>query len=96
MKTFVVSTIVSLAAGTALVSPVSAQQHTGHDMAQPQQSAGQAAQQCAQEAQRHRAMGHTVPDGACKPKPEAEVEMDHGSMDRSQMGSRSQGWITAQ
>ena len=85
MKPFVVSTIVSLAAGTALVSPVSAQQHTGHDMAQPQQSAGQAAQQCAQEAQRHRAMGHTVPDGACKPKPEAEVEMDHGSMDRSQM-----------
>ena len=85
MKTFVVSTIVSLAAGTALVSPVSAQQHTGHDMAQPQQSAGQAAQQCAEEAQRHRAMGHTVPDGACKPKPEAEAEMDYGSMDRSQM-----------
>jgi len=88
MKIFVASTIVSLAAGTALVSPAAAaQQHAGHDMAQPQQNAeqaaAQAAQQCAEEAQRHRAMGHIVPDGACKPEPETAAGMDHGSMDQA-------------
>ena len=97
MKTFLASLLASLAAGTMLSAPASAQ-HAGHDTSQPQPGAqpvtGQdAADRCAQEAQRHRDMGHAVADGACEPTASDQPAMDHGTMDHSQMsqGAMAEG-----
>ena len=97
MKTFVASLLASLAAGTMLSAPASAQ-HAGHDTSQPQPGAGlvtgqDAADRCAQEAQRHRDMGHAVADGACEPTASDQPAMDHGTMDHSQMnhGAMAEG-----
>ena len=97
MKTFLASLLASLAAGTMLSAPASAQ-HAGHDTSQPQLGAepgtGQdAAERCEQEAQRHRDMGHAVPDGACEPVVGDQTAMDHGTMDHSQMnhGAMAEG-----
>jgi len=89
MKTYVASLLAALAAGTMLSAPASAQ-HAGHGTGQPQSSAepdmGQdAAETCAQEAQRHRDMGHAVPEGACDPASSNQPAMDQGAMDHSQM-----------
>lgn len=89
MKTFVASMLASLAAGTTLAAPASAQ-HAGHGTGQTQQSAEQAAaeeaaRKCAQDAQRHRDMGHRVPDGACEPAPGEQPAMDHNAMDHNAM-----------
>ena len=97
MKTFLASLLASLAAGTMLSAPALAQ-HAGHDTSQPQPGAqpvtGQdAADRCAQEAQRHRDMGHAVADGACEPTASDQPAMDHGTMDHSQMsqGAMAEG-----
>jgi len=97
MKTFLASLAASLAAGTMLSAPASAQ-HAGHDTTQPQPGAGpvtgqDAAERCAQEAQRHRDMGHAVADGACEPTASDQPAMDHGTMDHSQMnhGAMAEG-----
>ena len=97
MKTFLASLLASLATGTMLSAPASAQ-HAGHDTSQPQPGAqpvtGQdAADRCAQEAQRHRDMGHAVADGACEPTASDQPAMDHGTMDHSQMnhGAMAEG-----
>ena len=97
MKTFLASLLASLAAGTMLSAPASAQ-HAGHDTSQPQPGAGlvtgqDAADRCAQEAQRHRDMGHAVADGACEPTASDQPAMDHGTMDHSQMnhGAMAEG-----
>ena len=97
MKTFVASLLASLAAGTMLSAPASAQ-HAGHDTSQPQPGAGlvtgqDAADRCAQKAQRHRDMGHAVADGACEPTASDQPAMDHGTMDHSQMnhGAMAEG-----
>ncbi|MEE3155466.1 MAG: copper resistance protein B, partial [Pseudomonadota bacterium] len=97
MKTFVASLLASLAAGTMLPAPALAQ-HAGHDTSQPQPGAEtrtdhDAADRCAQEAQRHRDMGHAVPDGACEPASGDQTAMDHATMDHSQMnhGAMAEG-----
>ena len=97
MKTFVASLLASLAAGTMLPAAALAQ-HAGHDTSRPQPGAEtrtdhDAADRCAQEAQRHRDMGHAVPDGACEPTASDQPAMDHGTMDHSQMsqGAMAEG-----
>lgn len=82
MKTVVASLLASVAAGTVLASPAAAQ-HAGHSPAEPQQSAeaqADAKTKCEQEAERHRAMGYPVTEGACEPSARPEAAMDHGSM----------------
>ena len=88
MKKVAISLIASLAAGTAATPALA--QHAGHTTSEPQQSAEQAAAdeaaaQCALEAQRHRAMGHQVPEGACEPESATPGSMDHGAMDHTEM-----------
>lgn len=97
MKTFLASLLASLAAGTMLPAAALAQ-HAGHDTSRPQPGAEtrtdhDAADRCAQEAQRHRDMGHAVPDGACEPTASDQPAMDHGTMDHSQMsqGAMAEG-----
>jgi copper resistance protein B len=97
MKTFVASLLASLAAGTMLPAAALAQ-HAGHDTSRPQPGAEtrtdhDAADRCAQEAQRHRDMGHAVADGACEPTASDQPAMDHGTMDHSQMsqGAMAEG-----
>lgn len=69
-------------------APARAQDHSAHADSAPVYSA------CEEEAERHRAMGHPVPEGECEPFPtpaqDAEdadmpVSMDHGTRDHSQM-----------
>jgi copper resistance protein B len=88
MKKVAISLIASLAAGTAATPALA--QHAGHTTSQPQQSADQAAaeeadEQCALEAQRHRAMGHRVPEGACGPESAMPNATDHGAMGHTEM-----------
>jgi len=77
----------------SVATPAIAQDHAGHTMPSaqtPPQS------DCETEAARHRAMGHTVPEGSCAPvavpgapEPEGEhdghIGMDHAAMDHSTM-----------
>lgn len=60
-------------------APALAQDHAGHAGHEP--AAKSAEMDCEKEAERHRAMGHPVPEGQCKP--EGPAGMDHGRMDRS-------------
>lgn len=75
---------VMLLASTA--TPAIAQDHSGHAM--PPASATE--NSCQQEADRHRAMGHSVSDGSCAPTGEAPAEPpaadDHATMDHAAMG----------
>ncbi|MEC8772456.1 MAG: copper resistance protein B, partial [Pseudomonadota bacterium] len=95
MKIRIVSLLASVAAGSVLAFPAAAQ-HAGHSPAEPQQSAeaqADAKTKCEEEAERHRAMGHPVADGACEPaaQPEAAMdrsEMDHSTMDHGSMTAR--------
>ncbi len=95
MKIRMVSLLASVAVGSILASPAAAQ-HAGHSPAEPQQSAeaqADAKTKCEEEAERHRAMGHPVADGACEPaaQPEAAMdrsEMDHSTMDHGSMTAR--------
>lgn len=72
---------VMLLASTA--TPAFAQDHSGHAMPSAQSPAQTA---CEEEAARHRAMGHPVPEGSCRP--EGHSDMDHSQMDH---GSPVQG-----
>lgn len=93
MKTFMASLLASVAAGSVLASPAAAQ-HTGHSAAEPQQSAeAEANTKCEEEADRHRAMGHPVAEGACEPAAQPEAAMNHSTMDHSTM---DHGSMTAQ
>ena len=95
MKIRITSLLASIAVGSVLASPAAAQ-HAGHSPAEPQQSAeaqADAKTKCEEEAQRHRAMGHPVAEGACEPVAQPEVAMDHSTMDHSTM---SHGSTTAQ
>ena len=88
MKKVAISLIASLATGTAATPALA--QHAGHTTSEPQQSAEQtaadeAAAQCALEAQRHRAMGHQVPEGACEPESATPNAMDLGAMGHTEM-----------
>ncbi|RIV81687.1 copper resistance protein B [Pelagerythrobacter aerophilus] len=95
MKIRIASLLASVAAGSVLASPAAAQ-HARHSPAEPQQSAeaqADAKTKCEQEADRHRAMGHPVADGACEPAAQSEAAMDHSEMDHMAMdhGSMPQG-----
>ena len=95
MKTFISSLLASVAASSVLSSPATAQ-HAGHSPAEPQQSAEVQADdktKCEAEAERHRAMGHPVTEGACEPTAQPEAAMDHSTMDHSTIdhGSIPQG-----
>jgi copper resistance protein B len=95
MKTFISSLLASVAASSVLSSPATAQ-HAGHSPAEPQQSAEVQADdktKCEAEAERHRAMGHPVTEGACEPTGQPEAAMDHSTMDHSTIdhGSMPQG-----
>ncbi|WP_187335262.1 copper resistance protein B [Novosphingopyxis iocasae] len=95
MKIRIVSLLASVAAGSVLASPAAAQ-HAGHSPAEPQQSAeaqADAKTKCEEEAERHRAMGHPVADGACEPAAQPEAAMDRSKMDHSTM---DHGSMTAQ
>ena len=78
--------LATLLAGTAV--PAMAQDHSGHAMPAP---APMAQTECDREAARHRAMGHTVPEGACAPASEpadattGDQAAEHKGMDHSQM-----------
>lgn len=74
-------------------APAIAQDHSGHAMPSAQSPAQT---ECEKEAERHRAMGHSVPEGACAPKAQpaepaqdgpadGHTGMDHSQMDHSQM-----------
>ena len=77
-------------------APAIAQDHSGHAMPSAQSPAQT---ECEKEAERHRAMGHSVPEGACAPKAQptepaqdGHTGMDHSQMDHSQMDhSQMQG-----
>ena len=78
--------IAILLAGAA--TPAYAQQHQGHAMPKPA-PAGQDREDCEAEAERHRAMGHAVPEGACEPAGQETQDpsgMDHSTMDHTRMG----------
>lgn len=62
-------------------APVFAQDHAGHAGHAPATKSAET--DCEQEAERHRAMGHPVPEGQCEP--EGPAGMDHGARDHSQM-----------
>ncbi|RIV84204.1 copper resistance protein B [Aurantiacibacter zhengii] len=90
MKMHVLLTATSVLAGVG--TPAFAQDHSDH--ASHRESA---ATECEKEAERHRAMGHAVPEGQCEPpgKPATSVDhssmdqqgMDHGQMDHGQSGN---------
>ncbi|MBU0668933.1 MAG: copper resistance protein B [Alphaproteobacteria bacterium] len=87
MKIVISSLLASVAAGSVFASPATAQ-HAGHSAAEPQQSAEAQADvktKCEEEAERHRAMGHPVTEGACEPAAQSETAMDHSTMDHSTM-----------
>ncbi len=66
--------------------PASAQDHAGHAGHEPARTSAET--DCEKEAERHRAMGHPVPDGQCKPGGPAAMDhraMDHSEMNHSQM-----------
>ena len=87
MKILIASLLASVAASSVLSSPAAAQ-HAGHSPAEPQQSAeaqADAKTKCEAEAERHRAMGHPVPEGACEPTARPEAAMDHSTMDHGSM-----------
>ena len=95
MKIRIASLLASVAASSILASPAAAQ-HAGHSPAEAQQSAEAQADpdtKCEEEAERHRAMGHSVADGACEPATRSEAAMDHSEMDHSTM---DHGSMTAQ
>ena len=62
-------------------APVFAQDHAGHAEHEPATKSAET--DCEQEAERHRAMGHPVPEGQCEP--EGSAGMDHGARDHSPM-----------
>ncbi|MXO48097.1 copper resistance protein B [Erythrobacter vulgaris] len=83
--------VTMLLASTA--TPAFAQDHSGHAMAGGQTPAQT---ECEEEAARHRAMGHAVPEGSCAPAAQpagpaagghadAHSGVDHSQMDHSQM-----------
>jgi len=77
--------IAILLAGTS--TPVFAQQHQGHTMPEPAPESEER-DKCEAEAERHRAMGHAVPEGACETTDQEAGEqrsMDHSEMDHSAM-----------
>ena len=87
MKISIISLLASAAAGSVLASPAAAQ-HAGHSPVEPQQSAeaqADAKTKCEAAAERHRAMGHPVAEGACGPAAQPEVAMDHSTMDHGSM-----------
>ncbi|OBX18952.1 copper resistance protein CopB [Erythrobacter sp. QSSC1-22B] len=62
-------------------APAFAQDHAGHAEHEPATKSAET--DCQKEAERHRAMGHPVPEGQCEPG--GPAEMDHKAMDHSQM-----------
>ena len=62
-------------------APVFAQDHAGHAEHEPATKSAET--DCEKEAERHRAMGHPVPEGQCEP--EGPAGMDHGARDHSPM-----------
>jgi len=92
IRTIGLAAVAALGTGT----PAMAQDHSHHAMDQAQ--SGEAKSDCEREAERHRAMGHPVPDGACERASETapgndhrghgampHSGMDHSQMDHSQM-----------
>ena len=63
----------------SFASPALAQDHSGHVASETVQSS------CAHEAERHRAMGHAVPEDACAPATEAS--QDHSAMNHSEVNN---------
>ena len=93
MKALIFSLLASIAGGSVLASPAAAQ-HAGHSAREPQQSPEAQADakiKCEEEAERHRAMGHQVAAGACKPALQPEAAMDPSQMDHSQMNHGQSG-----
>ncbi len=93
MKAFIFSLFASVAGSSVLASPAAAQ-HAGHSVTEPQQSPEAQADakiKCEEEAERHRAMGHPVAAGACKPALQPEAAMDPSQMDHSQMNHGQSG-----
>ena len=70
-----------------IAAPGFAQDHAIHGEEMPDPATQQAG--CEAEAERHRAMGHGVPEGQCAPV--ADPSMDHGSMDHGAMGHGAMG-----
>ena len=75
MRTVLLTLLLTTAA------PAFAQDHAGHAGHEP--ATRSVDTDCEKEAERHRAMGHPVPEGQCEP--EDQAGMDHGAMDHSQM-----------
>ena len=86
---------VAIATGT----PAAAQDHSHHAMGNAQSGGEEIS--CEREAERHRAMGHPVPEGACEPARKTapgdahgghgamqHSGMDHSQMDHSQMNRK--------
>ena len=97
MKILIASLLASVVAGSVLSSPAAAQ-HAGHSPAEPQQNdeaQADAKTKCEAEAERHRAMGHAVTEGACEPTAQPEAAMDHSTMDHSQMNHGDMGQAEA-
>lgn len=87
MKIVISSLLASVAASSVLASPAAAQ-HAGHSPAEPQQNSAAQADakpKCEEEAERHRAMGHPVAEGACEPAAQSEAAMDHSTMPHGSM-----------
>lgn len=80
MRTVLLTLLLTTAA------PVFAQDHAGHAGHEPATRSVDTG--CEKEAERHRAMGHPVPEGQCEPENAAGTDhgtMDHEAMDHSQM-----------
>lgn len=66
------------AALLSIGAPALAQERAAHEQVQPPERT-----ECQKEAERHRAMGHPVPDEQCAP--DEHAQMDHGATDHSDM-----------